>query len=96
MGRVSQALTTVSAMGQAVQAVETLAPASKVHSGLAGVARLHSKSRQDPDTLIGATEWRIRAQTDLTSSHRANKWEALEVARRDKCRIVGSICAHSR
>jgi len=49
-------------MGKAVQAVETLEPASKVHSGLAGVARMHGKSRKDPDTLIAATEWRIRLE----------------------------------
>ena len=58
----SQALTTVMAMGKAVQTVETLEDASKVHSGLAGVARMLGKSRKDPDTLIGATEWRIRLE----------------------------------
>lgn len=63
----SQALTTVTAMGKAVQAVETLEPASKVHSGLAGVARMHGKSRKDPDTLIAATEWRIRLEHKMGS-----------------------------
>ncbi len=55
-------LSTVSAMSKAVQAVETLEDASKVHSGLAGVARMLGKSRQEPDRLIEATEWRIRLE----------------------------------
>ena len=61
----SQSLTTVTAMGKAVQAVETLEDASKVHSGLAGVARMLGKSRKEPDTLVEATEWRIRIECKM-------------------------------
>ena len=58
----SQALTTVTAMGKAVQAIETLEEASPLHNRLAGFARALGKSREDPDKLIGTTEWRIRLE----------------------------------
>ncbi len=49
-------------MGKAVQAVETLEEASPLHDRLAGFARALGKSREDPDKLIGTTEWRIRLE----------------------------------